>query len=71
MYMANHIFPVLPIKIGEATTPFQLAIGKKYLILHLRVLFCPCVLRKTTAHVGTKALTMHHKLQKGFSGFLL
>ena len=35
-------------------------------IFHLRILFCTCVLQKTTAHVGTKALIMRHQSQKGF-----
>ena len=44
MYMADHIFPALPIKdlinkVGEPTTPYKLYTGMKYLILHKRVLF--------------------------------
>ena len=35
---------------------------------HLRVLFCPCVVRKATAHVETKMLNMRHQAQKGFRG---
>ena len=66
MYTAYHIFPVLPIKYlinkyGDPTTPHKLAIGKKPSVSHLRVLFCPCVVRKATAHVGTKALNMRHQ----------
>ena len=32
------------------------------------MLFCPCVVRKATAHVKTKTLNMrlHHQAQKGF-----
>ena len=57
MYTADHIFPVLPIKylINEdcdPITPYKIATGKKPSVLHLRVLFCPCVVRKPTAHVG-------------------
>ena len=33
---------------------------------HLRVLSCPCVVRKDTAHVETKTLNMRHQAQKGF-----
>ena len=33
---------------------------------HLRVLFCPCVVNKATAHVETKTLNMRHQPQKGF-----
>ena len=48
MYTTDHIFPVLPIKDlinedGNPTTPHKLATGKKPLVSHLRVLFCPCV----------------------------
>ena len=30
------------------------------------MLFCPCVVRKATANVGSKALNMRHQSQKGF-----
>ena len=30
------------------------------------MLCCPCVVQKSTAHVGTKALNMHHQAQNGF-----
>ena len=46
--------------------PFKLATGKKLSVSHLRVLFCPCVVQKATANVGTEALNMRHKAQKGF-----
>ena len=73
MYTENHIFLGLPIKDlinkdSETTTPYKLATGMKPSISHLRVLFCTCVVRKDTAHVGTKALTMRHQAQKGFHG---
>ena len=35
-------------------------------VSHLRVLFCPCVVRKATAHVDTKRLNMRHQAQKVF-----
>ena len=59
MYTTYHIFPVLPIKYlinedGDPTTPYKLATGTKPSVSHLRVLFCPCVVRKATAHVETK-----------------
>ena len=38
---------------------------------YLRVLFCPCVVRKATAHVETKALSMRHQAQKGFRGIFV
>ena len=71
MYMAYHIFPVLPIKDvrnedGEPTIPFKLATCAKSSISHLRVLFFPCVVRKANAHVGTKASNMCYQEQKGF-----
>ena len=40
-------------------------------IFHLRILFCTCVLQKNTAHVGTKALIMHHQSQKGFGSIFV
>ena len=40
-------------------------------VLHLRVLFCPCVVRKATAHVETKTLNMRHQAQKGFRGIFV
>ena len=75
MYTTYHIFPVLPIKYlinkdSNTTTPFKLAASKKPLVSHLRVLFCPCVLRKATAHVDKKALNMRHQAQTGFLRYL-
>ena len=60
MYTIDHIFPVLPIKSlinedSDPTTPYKIATGTKPSVSHLRVLFCPCVVWKATAHVGTKA----------------
>ena len=72
MYTTDHIFPVLPIKDlinedGDPTTPYKLATGTKPSVSHLRVLFCPCVVQKATAHVETKTLNMRHQEQKGFA----
>ena len=71
MYTTYHIFPVLPIKDlinedGNPTTPQKLATGTKPSVSHLRVLFCPCVVVKATAHVETKTLNMRHQAQKWF-----
>ena len=38
---------------------------------HSRVLFCPCVVRKATAHVETKTLNIRHQAQKGFRGIFV
>ena len=35
------------------------------------MLFCPCVVRKATTHVGTKTLNMRHQAQEGFHGILV
>ena len=74
MYTTYHIFPVLPIKDlinkdGDPTTPYKLATGTKPSVSHIRV--CPCVVRKDTAHVGTKALNVRHQVQKGFRGIFI
>ena len=71
IYTTDHIFPVLLIKDlinedGDPKTPYKLATGTKPSVSHLRVLFCPCVLRKAMAHVETKTLNMCHQSQKGF-----
>ena len=76
MYTTYHIFPVLPIKDlinedGYPTTPHKLATGTKPSVSHLHVLFCPCVVRKATAHVETKTLNMRHQAQKGFCGIFV
>ena len=76
MYTTDHIFPVLPIKYlinkyGNPTTPFKLATGTKPSVSHLRVLFCICVVRKSTAHVDKKELNMRHQSQKGFRGIFV
>ena len=76
MYTTDHIFLVLPIKYminkdGDKTTPFKSATCTKPSVSHLRVLFCPCVLRKATAHVETKALNMRHQAQKVLRGIFV
>ena len=76
MYTTDHIFPVLPIKDlmnedDDPTTPYKLSTGMKPSVSHLRVLFCPCVVRKATAHVETKMLKMCHQAQKGFRGIFV
>ena len=63
VYTPDRIFPVLPIKYlinkdVDSTTPFKLATGTEPSVSHLRMLFCPCVVRKATARVGSKALNM-------------
>ena len=73
IYTTDHIFMVLPIKYlinedGDSTTPHKMATGMKPSVSHLRVLFCSCVVRKSTAHVETKTLNMCHQAQKGFRG---
>ena len=76
MYTTDHIFPVLPVKYlmnedGNPTTPHKLATGKKPSVSHLHVLFCPCFVRKATAHDETKTLNMCHQAQEGFSGIFV
>ena len=76
MYTTDHIFLVIPIKYvinedGNPTTPQKLATGTKPSVSHLRVLFCPCVVHKATAHVETKTLDMRHQAQKGFRGIFV
>ena len=76
IYTTNNIFMLLPIKEpinkeGNRTTPFKLTAGTKTSVLNLRVLFCPCVLQKSTEYVGTKALNMHHRVKKGFRGIFV
>ena len=74
--MICHMFPVLPIKYlinedGDSKAPYKLATGTKPSLSHLRVSFCPCVVRKATAHVETKTLNMRHQAQKGFCGIFV
>ena len=76
MYTTYHIFPVLPIKYlinedRDPTTPHKLATGTKPSVSHLPVFFCPCVVRKATAHVETKTLNMRHEAQKRFRGIFV
>ena len=76
MYMTYNIFPELPIKYLinediEPNPPFKLATSTKRSISHLRVLFCPIFVKKSTAHVGTKLLSMRHQAQKCFCGILV
>ena len=76
MYTTDHIFPVPPIKylVNEdfnPTTPFKVATGRKPSVSHLPMLFCPCVVRKATAHVQKKALNMRHQTQNCFRCILI
>ena len=56
---------------GAGTTPHKLATCTKPSVSHLRVLFCPCVVRKATARVEKKTLNMRHQAQKGFHGIFV
>ena len=76
MYTTYHIFPVIPIKdlikkYGDSKIPHKLTTDRKPSVSHLRVLFCPCVVRKATAHVETKTLNMFHQEQKGFCSIFI
>ena len=76
IYTEDRIFLVLPIKdlINEdvdPTMPFNLAKGTKPSVSTLWVLFFPCVIKKATSHVGTKALNMRHQAQKQFRGIFV
>ena len=76
MYTTDDNFPVIPIKYlinedGDPTTPHKLETGTKPSVSHLRILFCPCVVRKATAHVETKTLNMRHQAQKRFCGIFV
>ena len=76
MYTTYHMFPVLPIKDliikdGDPTTQHKLATVTKPSVSHLRVLFIPCVVRKSTAHIETKTLNMRHQAQQGFRGIFV
>ena len=76
IYAIDHIFMVLAIKYlinedGDPTTLHKLATGTKTSVSHLRVLFCPCVVRKATAHVETKTVNMLHQAPKGFRGIFV
>ena len=72
MYTKDNIFPVIPTKYlinedGDPSRPYKLATDTKPSVSHLRVLFCPCVVRKSMAHVETKTLNMCHQAQKRVS----
>ena len=76
MYATENIFRVLLIKDlinkdSDLTTPFKLSAVMKHSLSHLRVLFCPCVVGKDTAHVGKKALNVCHQAQKCLQGVFI
>ena len=76
IYTAGRIFPVQPIKNlvnqdCEPNTPHKLETGKKPSVSYLHVLFFPFVLKKSTAHVDTKALNIRHQSHKGFRGIFI
>ena len=66
MYSTDHMFLGLRIKHlidqdGERTMQQKLATGTKPSVSNLRVLLCPRVVQRATAHVDTKALNVHHQ----------
>ena len=75
MYTTDNIFLVISIKYlinndDDLTTSHKLATGTKSSVSHLRVLFCPYVVQKATAHVETNMLNMRHQAQKRVSLYL-
>ena len=56
---------------SDPTIPSKLATGTKPTVSHLRVLFYPYVVQKSTAHVRKKSFNMHHQVQKGFRGIFI
>ena len=56
---------------GDPTMPHKLETGTKPSVSHLRMLFCPYIVRKATAYNETKALNMRHQAQKGFRGIFV
>ena len=49
----------------------KMATGMKSSVSNLRVLLCPCVVRKETTHVDKKELNMLHQPQKVFKGIYI
>ena len=75
IHKTNHVFPGLPIKHfvnqdGEINTPHKLETGETPSVSKICGFFT-CFVRKSTSHVDTKALNMHHQSQKGFQGILV
>ena len=73
-YMTDHIFPVLPIKDlinedNDLTTQFKPTKRMKPPLSHLPVLFCPCVVRKASAHVK-KGVKYASPSAKGFPRYV-
>jgi len=75
------IFSVIPVRTlrlhGKLTTPHELFTGSKPNIKHLRVLFCPVIVKKHTIHkheqmnnIATYS-TMRSVSQKGFRGIFV
>ena len=71
MQMTANMFPVTPIKhlvnhYSEPTMTQKQETGTKPSVSNIHALFCPCVVKKDTAHVDTKVLNMHHQSRNGF-----
>ena len=69
IFTTDHVFPILTIKhllshYGEPTMPHKLATVTKPSVSNVRVLFCPCILQNSTAHVETKTLNICHQSPK-------
>ena len=71
MCTTENIFAVLPIKYlinedGETTMQIKLATGTKPSVLYSCMIFCPCVVRKATAHTDKKVLNICHQAKEVF-----
>ena len=49
---------------SDPTVPYNLVTSTKPSVSNIRVLFFPCVVQKSTAHVSRKTLNMNNKSPK-------
>ena len=53
---------------SDPTVPYNMVTSTKPSVSNIRVLFCPCVVQKTTAHNSIKTLNMNNQSQNVFWG---
>ena len=53
---------------SDPTVPYNMVTSTKPSVSNIRVLFCPCVVQKTTAHNSRKTLNMNNQSQNVFWG---
>ncbi|MGH7955157.1 MAG: hypothetical protein ACREOZ_04270, partial [Gloeomargaritales cyanobacterium] len=75
LYATDHIFPVIPWKNlqvdGRQSTPYEMVHGHRPHLKHLRVLFCPCIVKKHMVRQHGQFIQTSHIPQRGIRGVFI